>query len=112
MARPNTYPRTPAEVEASTKGKELAAQIERMEAVDGARFLMSTKAGRREVHQLMHRGFRLPGQRISNVNGSLQSSQLGGNYAVQDLYDRIRHHCHEEWRRMIDENKSRETNND
>lgn len=65
---------------------------------------MSTGPGRRDAYRLLWEGLRIPGQRVSNANGSLQSYQLGRNDALREFDDRIRMHCNDLWLLMLSEN--------
>jgi len=84
---------------------EMAKRVESIDRVEDVKLLMATPIGRRQAYRLLHEGRRLPGQRISNTNGSLQSHELGRNDALIEFDEIIRFHCNDLWKEMLVENK-------
>lgn len=97
------HPLDREEKEQFAKESELLEKVSAQQHIDDVLLLMSKDWGRRIASKLLHDALLLPGQRISNTNGSLQSNQVGRQDAVKPLDEVIRSHCNEQWLLMLKE---------
>ena len=102
------HPHKPEEKAAFAKEQRQSEAAAQVRKVDDLLKWMETSQGRRQAFDLLRQGLRLPGQTVSNTNGSLQSYQLGRSDALRGLDELMRRHCNDLWLKMLDENEDQE----